>query len=69
LAIKRTKYRIFTRLSHGTVKVMKDPDTQHEGAVPNTASSELVSEGREMEHPLPWMTGEVQQMQKRKFQA
>jgi hypothetical protein len=48
LAIKRTGYKIFTGLSQETIMVLKDPEAQHqkeEGAVPNTASSESVSEG------------------------
>jgi hypothetical protein len=70
LFTKRTRYKIFTGLSQGTVKVLRDPEAQHqkeEAAVLNAASSEFVSEGKEMEHPLPQMTGEEQQKQKRRF--
>jgi hypothetical protein len=47
-AIKRTRHKIYTGLSQGTVKILKDPEAQHqkeEGVVLNTASSESVSEG------------------------
>jgi hypothetical protein len=70
LAIKKTGYKIVTGLSQGTVKVLKDPEAQHqkEGAAANTASSESGSvRGREMEHPLPHLTREEQRMQKRKL--
>jgi hypothetical protein len=56
LAIKRTGYKIFTGLSQGTVKVLKDPEVQDQkegGVVPNTASSESVSEGKEDGTPTP----------------
>jgi hypothetical protein len=47
LAIKRTGYKIFTGLSQGIVRVLKDSEAQHQEGelVPNTASSESVSEG------------------------
>jgi hypothetical protein len=38
--IKRTRHRIFTELSQGTVKVLKDPEAQH--VMPDTASSKSV---------------------------
>jgi hypothetical protein len=41
--MKKTGYKIFTGLSHGTVKVLKYPEAQKERAAPNTASSESVS--------------------------
>jgi hypothetical protein len=44
VAIKSTGYRIFTGLSHGTVKVLKDPEAQREEVVLDTASSKSVSE-------------------------
>jgi hypothetical protein len=46
-AIKMTGYKIFTGLSQGIVKVLKDPEAQHqkEGVVLDTASSKSVSEG------------------------
>jgi hypothetical protein len=45
--MKRTRCKIFTGLSEGTVKVLKDPEAQYQEGelVPNTASSESVSEG------------------------
>jgi hypothetical protein len=43
-----------TRSSQGTVKVLKDPEAQQKGgAVPNTASSELVSEEEGDRTPTP----------------
>jgi hypothetical protein len=44
VAIKNTGYRIFTGLSQGTVKVLKDPEAQREEVVLDTASSKSVSE-------------------------
>jgi hypothetical protein len=68
LAIKRTGYKIFTGSSQVIVKVLKDPEAQHqEELVLNTALSESVSEGEEMVYPLPQMTEEDQQKQKRKL--
>jgi hypothetical protein len=66
VTIQKTRFKIFTGLSQGTVKVLKDPEVQKEEMAPHIASSESVSEGREMERPLPRMT-EQQQMQERKF--
>jgi hypothetical protein len=43
-AIKSTGYKIFTGLSQGTVKVMKEPEAQKENVVLDTASSKSVSE-------------------------
>jgi hypothetical protein len=42
-SIKRTGHRIFTGLSQGTVKVLKDPEAQQ--AMPGTVSSKSGSEG------------------------
>jgi hypothetical protein len=49
--IKRTGYRIFTGLSQGTVKVLKDPEAQH--LTPDTASSKSGSEGEGDDLPTP----------------
>jgi hypothetical protein len=56
LAIKRTGFKIFTGLSQGTVKILKDLKAQHqkeERAVLNIASSESVSEGEGNGTPTP----------------
>jgi hypothetical protein len=53
VSIKITGYKIFTGLSYGTVKVLKDPEVQIEGDAPNTASSESVPEGEEDGTPTP----------------
>jgi hypothetical protein len=54
VAIKNTGYKILMGLSQGTVKVLKDPEEQkEEGAAPNIASSELVSEGEGDGTPTP----------------
>jgi hypothetical protein len=42
-SLKRTGHRIFTGLSQGTVKVLRDPEAQQ--AMPGTASSKSSSEG------------------------
>jgi hypothetical protein len=47
-AIKGTRYRIFTGLSQGTVKVLRDPEAetqQGEGAKTSPISSELIAKG------------------------
>jgi hypothetical protein len=49
--IQRTGHRIFTGLSQGTVKVLKDPEAQH--VMPDTASSKSVSEGERDDLPTP----------------
>jgi hypothetical protein len=43
--IQKTGYKIFTGLSQGIVKVLKDPEIQKEGGVPSIASSGSASEG------------------------
>jgi hypothetical protein len=56
LAIKRTGYKICTGLPQETVKILKDLEAHHqkeEGAVPNTVSSDLVSEGEGNGTPTP----------------
>jgi hypothetical protein len=55
LAIKRTGYKIFTGLSQGIVKVLRDPETQHQEGepMPNTESLESVSEGEGDDIPTP----------------
>jgi hypothetical protein len=55
-AIKRTGYKIFTGFSHGTVKVLKDPEAHHhkeEGVVLVPASLKSVSEGEGDDIPTP----------------
>jgi hypothetical protein len=52
-AIKRTGYMIFTGLSEGTIKGLKEAQPQKEGVVLNTASSILVSEGEGDDTPTP----------------
>jgi hypothetical protein len=52
--IKRTEHRIFTGLSQGTVKVLRDPEAQSQQE--DIESSKSVSEGRGMTYPLPRMT-------------
>jgi hypothetical protein len=50
VAIKRAGYEIVTAFSQGTVKVLRDPEAQHQGElVPNTATSESVSDGGRLE--------------------
>jgi hypothetical protein len=52
--IKVMGYKIFTRLTQGTVKVLRDPEEapkQEEGAATNPASSRSVSEGNILLHP------------------
>jgi hypothetical protein len=54
--IKRAGHKIFTRLSQGVVKVLKDPEAQHqkeERVVLDTASSESVSEREGDDIPTP----------------
>jgi hypothetical protein len=52
--VKRTGHKIFTGLSHGTVKVLKDPEAQHQKeTVLDTASSKSVSEGEGDDIPTP----------------
>jgi hypothetical protein len=54
LAIKRTEYKIFTGLSQGLVKVLKNPEAQHQGEImTNTPSLESVSEGDGDGPPTP----------------
>jgi hypothetical protein len=50
-SINRTGHRIFTELSQGTVKVLRDPEAQH--AMPDTASSKSGSEGEGDHLPIP----------------
>jgi hypothetical protein len=53
-AIQKTGYKIFTGLSQGTVKVLKDPEVQKEGKAPDSASSsKLGSEEEGDETPAP----------------
>jgi hypothetical protein len=58
----KDRIKISTGLSQGTVKVMKDPDVQKEGTALNISSSESISEGEVIGHPLPRMTVEEQQI-------
>jgi hypothetical protein len=52
--IKSTRQKIFTGLSQGTVKVLKDPEAKHQQeAIPDTASSKSVSEGKWDDLPTP----------------
>jgi hypothetical protein len=53
VAIQKSGYKIFTGLSKGTVKVLRDPEEQKEETAPNIASSELVSEGEEDGTSIP----------------
>jgi hypothetical protein len=64
VAIQKTGYKIFTGLSQGIVKVLKDSEVQKEETAQNIASSEWVSEeeGDGTSAPL-----EKQQMQERKL--
>jgi hypothetical protein len=50
-SIRRTGYRIFTGLSQGTVKVLRDPESHQ--AMPDTASSKSSSEGEGYNLPTP----------------
>jgi hypothetical protein len=53
-AINRTRYKIFTGLSKGTVKVLKDPEAQQkEEVMLNTVSWKSVSEGEWDGIPTP----------------
>jgi hypothetical protein len=52
VAVRSTGYKIFTGLSHGTVKVLKDPEAQR-GVGLDTASLKSVSENEEEEIPTP----------------
>jgi hypothetical protein len=45
--------KIFTGLSQGTIKVLKDPEVQKEGKAPDSASSKLGSEGEGDGTPAP----------------
>jgi hypothetical protein len=52
--IKRTGHKFFTGLSHGTVKVLRDPKSQHQRETElDTASTTSVSEGEGNETKLP----------------
>jgi hypothetical protein len=52
--IKRSRHKISTGLSQGTVKVLKDPEAQHQKeATLDTESSKSVSEGEGDEIPTP----------------
>jgi hypothetical protein len=53
VVIRKSRYKIFTGLSQGTVKVLRDPEVQKEETAPNIASSELVSEGEADGTPTP----------------
>jgi hypothetical protein len=53
VAIQKTGYKIFTVLSQGTVKVLKDPEVQKEQTAQNIASSESGSEGEGDRMPTP----------------
>jgi hypothetical protein len=50
-SIKRIGHRIFTGLSQGTVKVLRDPEARH--VMPDTASSKSGSEGEGGDLPTP----------------
>jgi hypothetical protein len=52
-AVKRTQYKIFTGLSQGTVKVLKDTEAQQKEVILYTASLKLVSEGEGDDIPTP----------------
>jgi hypothetical protein len=52
-AIQKTGYKIFTGLSQGTVKVLRDQEVQKEGKAPDSASSKSGSEGEGDETPAP----------------
>jgi hypothetical protein len=52
--IKRTGYKILTGLLEGMIKVLHDPEAQHqEEAVADTASLASGSEGKEDDTPIP----------------
>jgi hypothetical protein len=52
--IKRTGYKILTGLSEGMIKVLHDPEAQHqEEAVADTASLASRSEGKGDDTPIP----------------
>jgi hypothetical protein len=51
-AIQKTRYKIFTGLSQGTVKVLKDPEVPKEEKAPKSTSSKSGSEGGD-ETPAP----------------
>jgi hypothetical protein len=53
VAIQKTRYKIFTGLSQGTVKVLMDSEVQKEETAPNIASSDSVSEGEGDGTPIP----------------
>jgi hypothetical protein len=53
VAIQNTGYKIFTGLSQGMVKVLKDSEVQKEETAPNIGSSESVSEGEGDGTPTP----------------
>jgi hypothetical protein len=59
--IQKTGYHIVTGLSQGTIKVLRDPEVRKE-AVPNIVPQNRCLRRSEMEHPLPGMTEEEQQM-------
>jgi hypothetical protein len=46
-AMQETVYKIFTGLSRGLVKVLKDPDVKKEEKAPKSTSSKLDSEGED----------------------
>jgi hypothetical protein len=50
-SIKRTGHSIFTGLSQGTAKILKDPEAQQ--VMPDTASSKSGSEGEGNDLPTP----------------
>jgi hypothetical protein len=54
ISIKKTGHRIFTGLSQGTVKVLRDPDAQiQQEALPDTESSNSVSQVEEDDITTP----------------
>jgi hypothetical protein len=53
VTIQKSGYKIFTGLSQGIVKVLKDPEMQKEGGAPSFASSGSTSEGERDGTPSP----------------
>jgi hypothetical protein len=53
VTIQKTGNKIFTGLSQGIVKVLKDPEMQKDGSAPSIASSESASGGEGDGTPTP----------------
>jgi hypothetical protein len=53
MTIQKTGYKIFTGLSQGIVKVLKDPEMQKEGGGPSIASSGSAPGGEGVGTPSP----------------